>query len=140
MTLCDAGPLLALVNPKGEPEQNARCKAALPSLSSPLVTTWPCFTEAMYLAGEMGGWPMQQLLWRYVQEDKLQFHDLTAADINMMRAQMERFQSTPMDLADASLVAAAEALGERRVFTLDSDFRVYRLGSGRQAQAFEVVP
>ncbi len=31
-----------------------------------------------------------------------------------------------MDLADASLVAA-EALGVTQIFTIDSDFRVYRL-------------
>jgi len=32
-----------------------------------------------------------------------------------------------MDLADASLVATAETLGIRQIFTLDSDFYVYRL-------------
>ncbi len=32
-----------------------------------------------------------------------------------------------MDLADVSLVAAAEDLGIRRIFTLDWDFYVYRL-------------
>lgn len=42
-----------------------------------------------------------------------------------------------MDLADASLVAAAETLGITRVFTLDHHFRVYRL---KNAQAFDVVP
>jgi predicted nucleic acid-binding protein len=35
-----------------------------------------------------------------------------------------------MDLADASLVAAAERLGLRRIFTLDSDFYIYRLLDG----------
>lgn len=42
-----------------------------------------------------------------------------------------------MDLADASLVAAAEALGMRRILTLDSDFYVYRLHG---TEAFEVIP
>ena len=44
--------------------------------------------------------------------------------------------NTAMDLADASLVAAAIALQTRRVFTLDSDFYVYRLNN----QAFDVLP
>jgi len=30
-----------------------------------------------------------------------------------------------MDLADATLVALAEELGERMIFTLDSDFLMY---------------
>ncbi len=35
-----------------------------------------------------------------------------------------------MDLADASLIAAAEALSLKRIFTIDSDFYVYRLADG----------
>jgi len=50
---------------------------------------------------------------------------------------MEKYRDTPMDLADASLVAAAETSGLNRVFTLDSDFRVYRL---KDTTPFEVVP
>ncbi len=50
---------------------------------------------------------------------------------------MNRYQNVPMDLADASLVAAAETLNDRKVFTLDSDFRIYRLADG---SAFEIVP
>ena len=37
---------------------------------------------------------------------------------------MELYAHHPMDLADASLIAAAEALGTRRVFTIDrKDFQ-----------------
>ena len=54
-----------------------------------------------------------------------------------MQALMERYRDTPMDIADASLVAAAEALDEQRIFTLDSDFFVYRLND---TGSFEVVP
>lgn len=136
MTLCDASPLFALLD-VSQQEQNARCNAALPSLPAPLVTTWPCFTEAMYLVYTTGGWPMQRLLWQYVTEGTLTFHELGAAGIARMQVLMAQYQDTPMDLADASLVAAAEALNLGRIFTLDSDFYVYRM-HGRQA--FEVVP
>lgn len=44
-----------------------------------------------------------------------------------MAALMDKYRDTPMDLADSSIVATAEALGTQRVFTLDSDFRVYRM-------------
>ncbi len=40
-------------------------------------------------------------------------------------------------LADATLVAAAESHSIRQVFTLDSDFRIYRLPD---RSAFEVIP
>lgn len=135
MTPCDAGPLFALIDPS-QTELHARCQAALSSLLAPLVTTWPCFTEAMYLASRAGGW-LQRLLWRYVQEGVLRLHEPSQAEIDRMAALMERYRDTPMDLADASLVAAAEALGRSRIFTLDRHFHVYRF---RGNQAFEIVP
>jgi predicted nucleic acid-binding protein len=42
-----------------------------------------------------------------------------------------------MDLADASLVVAAEVLGIYSAMTLDSDFRVYRTRDGK---AFDIFP
>ena len=60
MILTDAGPLIALID-RGEPD-HARCVAALTQITLPLVTTWPAFTEAMYLLGEAGGWMGQQAL------------------------------------------------------------------------------
>ena len=50
---------------------------------------------------------------------------------------MEQYHDRPMDLADASLVAAAEARGDRRIFTIDNDFYIYQW-NGREP--FEVVP
>ena len=136
MTLSDASPLFALVDPR-QLEAHTRCKAALAMLSKPLITTWAAFTEAMYLANRAGGWPLQRLLWRYVLTGQLIFHTSGEAEQKRMAELMEQYRDTPMDLADASLVAAAETLGIARIFTLDSDFYVYqRHGS----QPFEVVP
>ena len=50
---------------------------------------------------------------------------------------MDQYRDTPMDLADASLVAAAETVGTPRVLTLDSHFRAYRIGG---IGAFEIMP
>ena len=50
---------------------------------------------------------------------------------------METYRDRPMDLADASVVAAAEHLGMRCLFALDRDFYIYRLTDG---SALEVVP
>ena len=52
-------------------------------------------------------------------------------------ALMERYRDLPMDLADASLVAIAEERRLSQVFTLDRDFRVYRLPNGAP---FELLP
>lgn len=54
---------------------------------------------------------------------------------------MNRYADNPMDLADASLIVAAETLGARKVFTLDrDDFSSYRVLRGRTHEALEILP
>lgn len=138
MILCDTGPIVALID--GNDVRHRDCAAALSGLSKPLVTTWPCLTEAMHLLGRAGGQPAQEVLWGYVADGLLVLHESDGGERTRMRALMAQYCDTPMDLADASLVAAAESLRVGRVFTLDSDFYVYRIGTGRQAGVFDVVP
>jgi predicted nucleic acid-binding protein len=133
--LTDAGPLIALID-RGEAD-HARCVAALARITLPLVTTWPAFTEAMDLLGEAGGWAGQRALWTMIERADLQIAELSATTFGRMRALMEQYRDLPMDLADASLVALAEERGVDRIFTLDSDFRVYRLPRRR---AFTIIP
>lgn len=91
----------------------------------------------MYFAFKSGGLSRQRLLWELVNNGLLKFHTPTETEVARMQVLMEQYHDTPMDMADASLVAAAEILGEKGIFTLDSDFYVYqRHGS----EPFEVVP
>ena len=53
-----------------------------------------------------------------------------------MMEMMEKYRDTPMDLADASLVACAESQGLHCILTLDGDFRIYRING---TTPFEVV-
>ncbi len=80
---------------------------------------------------------MQRALWQLVRRDELRLHPISPQEEERMQALMEEYRDTPMDLADASLVAAAEALNQTRIFTTDTDFYVYQIG-GRKP--FEVVP
>lgn len=136
-TLTDTGPLYALVDEDGQAQNFARCDALLPLLDFPLVTTWPCLAEAMYLCGQSGGWRRQKRLWETVTRGLLRLHALSEIETLRMAALMETYADTPMDLADASLVAVAETMALTRIFSLDSDFYIYRLADG---SALEVVP
>ena len=49
---------------------------------------------------------------------------------------MRQYRNFEMDLADASLIVAAESLALRRLFTIDHDFYSYILADG---SALEVV-
>jgi predicted nucleic acid-binding protein len=136
MILVDTGPLIALFDPK-DPEHR-RCVETLKSIEDPLVTTVPVLTEAFHiLQPESHG---SDRLRDFVARRGLTvwFFD----DRSLLRAfeLMERYSDHPMDLADASLVVAAEALGSRTVFTLDrSDFQAYRLRRGHRYYPFELL-
>jgi predicted nucleic acid-binding protein len=136
MILCDAGPLVALID-QAETENGRNCKVALLKLRPPLVTTWPCFTEAMYFLSERGGLPLQKMLWRFIETGQLGIHSQSDAEAPRMQALMETYHDAPMDFADASLVVAAEDLGITRIFTLDSHFYAYRING---KTSFEVIP
>ena len=113
------------------------CVAALERVDGPLLTTWPAFTEAIYLLGDRVGWQGQELLWRLILRKDLILHELDDATLGRSRNLTEKYHDVPMDLADATLVAVAELLGLTRVLTLDSDFRIYRF-KGRKS--FEIIP
>lgn len=135
MTLTDAGPLIALID-SGEPDHD-RCRRALEQLELPLLTTWPAFIEAIYLLGQAAGWPRQEALWKMMKRDALTLAELDSTLSLRCAELMERYRDHPMDLADASLVAVAEARDLRTVFTLDEHFRSYRLSNRRH---LAVVP
>jgi predicted nucleic acid-binding protein len=135
VTLTDAGPLIALID-AGEPDHDP-CREALEQLELPLITTWPAFTEAIYLLGNAAGWPGQGALWQMIRRDALTIAELDTKLTARAADLMERYRDHPMDLADATLVALAEALDLRTVFTLDEHFRSYRLRSRRH---LHVVP
>ena len=98
MTLTDAGPLVALLD-RDEPD-HARCVERLQALSSPMLTTWPAFTEAMYLVGDGLGWRGQEALWRILQRGDLRLAEAGASTVDRMERLMSKYRDVPMDLAD----------------------------------------
>ena len=127
--LTDTGPLIALLD-EGD-KHHAACRQVARGLpKSPLVTTWPCFTETMYYLSDTGGYRYQERLWRMRRDNRLILIDLTDAEIGRMDALMQQYRNVPMDLADASLVAVVESRNIRKLFTIDSDFFIYLLADG----------
>ena len=131
--LVDTGVLIAFLDRRDPNHQ--RCVAAAQQLPNvPLTTTWCCLTEAMYFMGKIGGFTAQQGLWTLLLSGRILLRTPTET---RMAELMEKFQDTPMDLADASLVALAEELETTQIFTLDNDFYVYRTSRG---EAFSCLP
>ncbi len=138
MILTDAGPLVALID-RGD-RDHAACDAALDQITLPMVTTSPAFTEAMYLLGRFCGWNGQSILWSQVASSNLELVDITGDLLDRTRALMSKYADRPMDLADASLIALAERDDHKRIFTLDSDFGIYRTHSRRSLQVIPARP
>jgi predicted nucleic acid-binding protein len=134
--LCDTGPLVAIIV-EDDPDHE-RCSQALDNISNEtLLTSIPCLTEAMYLLHRADGHRAQELLWRMIEQNALVLELPGSEDWRRIRELMAKYADLPMDLADASLVAAAERLRLRRVFTLDRHFYAYRIHG---KDSFDVVP
>jgi uncharacterized protein len=123
--LCDTGVLLCLVD-RSQP-QHQSYRQAIVRLRKPLMTTWACLTEVMYLALGRGGWKMQNQVAQYLLDDLLTIYEIQSGDYDRLFELMEKYQDRPMDLADATLVVAAEKSGINQILTLDSDFLFYRI-------------
>lgn len=136
MILADTGPLVALFDP-GDGDHQVT-KQVLSTLRAPLVTTTPVLTEAFHLLdpGSRGA----AALRGFVGERGLGVWYLDSDSLSRAFELMDEYADRPMDLADASLVAAAEALRTTTVFTLDrNDFSTYRARIGRTWRGFRLL-
>jgi hypothetical protein len=134
--LVDAGPLVALFDPRDGDHQ--RCVGLLQGVDEGLVTTLPVLTEAFHLLGPES--PGAQRLMDFVGEGGLTIWFLDDSGLVRAFELMRRYENVPMDFADATLVAAAEAITAQRVFTLDrKGFDVYRVRRGHHHLPFDML-
>lgn len=136
MILCDAGPLVALID--ADDAHHLRCTEAARTLPpTSMVTTWPCLTEAMHLLYRAGGLEAQNGLWTYVADGILRLYLASEGEWHRIHELMNQYADMPLDMADASLVSAAERLHDRQLFSIDAGLRAVRLSGG---EFFEVLP
>lgn len=139
ITLIDTGPIVALIDPRDA--WHEACRATVKSLRSELITTLPILTEAIHLAGMRAGrrraWRSQQAIFNMIRAGGFAIAPHSPEGLARAAELMSKYQDRPLDFADASLVALAEAINTRVVFTLDSEFRFYRLHGRR---SFEILP
>ncbi|MDQ5767181.1 type II toxin-antitoxin system VapC family toxin [Thiothrix subterranea] len=128
MILMDTGPLVALFDPQDP--YHKHCSGLLKTIREPLITTIPVLTEVFHLLSpdSQGSKALRQFIERKALS--VWFMDESAVSTAL----------SLMDLADASLVVAAQRLGTNRVFTVDrNDFFVYRVAVGHELRAFDVI-
>ncbi len=137
MILVDSGPLIALFDPKDR--EHERCVRALKTIRERMYTTLPVLTEAFHLLqpDSIGS----DRLRDFVVDGGLSLWFFDHAGVLRAFELMEQYSDHAMDLADASLVAAAESLGTRTIFTIDRrDFGTYRIRRGHRGYAPNIIP
>jgi len=102
--LVDAGALIALINDRDQ--YHSSVSKALAGYFGELLTTWPAVAEACHvLPAHLGpvllGWPSSSR-WRVLGMEEA---------ASRLRELMLKYADRPMDLADASMVWAAEQTG-----------------------------
>ncbi|MDX2237294.1 MAG: PIN domain-containing protein [Hyphomonadaceae bacterium] len=134
--MVDTGPLVALFD-RRDPD-HVECRERLKAQSAVLVSTLPVLTEAFHMLRPASH--ESQQLRMFIGGGGVAVHIPADAEIERAFELMERYSDHPMDFADASVIAAAEALGTRKVFTLDrNDFQTYRIKRGQRHLAVEIV-
>jgi hypothetical protein len=132
--LIDTAPMIALAD-KGQ-ETHQQCATIVDQFTGTLITTWACFTEALYFLHGLRGWRGQDALWQYVQDQEVFLHCPTDDEPMRVYQLMNQYKDMPMDFADATLVSLAETRGLSRIITADSDFFAYRING---KDSFEVI-
>jgi len=110
----------------------------LKTIKEPIVTTTPVLTEAFHMLSpaSIGS----NRLREFIEGGGLSVWFFDRSALTRAFELMELYSDHPMDLADASLVTAAEALGTRRVFTIDrNDFETYRVRRGHRHHPMQIV-
>lgn len=132
--LLDTGPLVALLS--RDDAAHHPCVAAFESIRGHLLTSEAVLTEAMHLLGHRSAAACACLEF-FIRPGAL-LVPTTPARLRLCRDLIARYDDTPMDYADATLVALAEEFGVGQVLTLDRrGFVPYRW---RRTKRFTIAP
>ena len=124
----DAGPLAALINRDDQFHEWA--VARLKETRGELLTCDAVISECYFILRQ-NPWGIIALL-SYLEEGVVRLDFDLNGNLSAVCTLMRKYRDVPMSLADACLVRMSEIHDRARVFTLDSDFRVYRR-HGRQS-------
>jgi predicted nucleic acid-binding protein len=122
VAIVDTGPLVAFLD-RNE-RHHAWAVARIDELEAPLLVCEPVLAEAMYLLGSSG--KGQDALFALLENGALRLALQIEQHVAALRALCRKYRDTPMSLADACVVRMAELYERHMVFTLDSDFTIYR--------------
>lgn len=126
--LLDTGPLVAYLDRREE--HHAWAKGKFAALTEPVLTCEAVLTEACFLLANLTH--AQLAIGALLQRGVIEVVPIGAAAQPRIFALMGKYRQVPMSYADACVLWLAETHPRSRVFTLDSDFGIYRLERARR--------
>ena len=121
VAIVDAGPLIALFDQRDP--QHAWSVELFQHQLGPRITCEAAITEAMYFLADPA---MRVALAEGIERGLVQPSFVLSDHIQRVRLLMRKYASVPMSFADACLVRMSELHSDVVVWTVDSDFHVYR--------------
>lgn len=126
-TLIDAGPIIALFDK--DDQYHGEVMDFMKDFEGRLISTWPVLTEVSYMLDFNKQTQLDFLDW--IGAGGIELYNLEQWQLIKLREIMNRYADLPADFADASLFVIAEARDLDSIISLDSDFQVYKLKSGK---------
>jgi len=120
--ILDTGVIVALINRKED--KHEWVKETLKSLSLPFLTCESVITESCFLLQNV--YDGEETVLNLLASQKIQIPFQLIEEATEVKQLMAKYKSVPMSLADACLVRMSELIESSTIFTLDSDFYVYR--------------
>jgi predicted nucleic acid-binding protein len=120
--IADTGPLVAFLDRAERHHRWAADRVA--GLEAPLLICEPVLAEAMYLLARLP--KARDALFGLIENGALRIAFRIDEHVSALRRLQRKYRDTPMSLADCCVVRMAELNDRHAVFTLDSDFSIYR--------------
>ena len=121
--IVDSGPLVALLSPRDRAHE--WCLSQMETFEEPLVTCDAVLSEAFFLLkrhADRGSEELMEMIRRGLVRSMFSFSEKEDRILSIMK----KYAKLPTSFADLCLVAMAEQFKNAKVWTLDSDFRIYR--------------
>lgn len=124
MILTDTGYWLALANARDK--YHTRAIEVSRGINDELLITWPVITETCHLLAQRL-YPGVAVKFLHQVKQTTTIFEIDDEGLNRCQVLMSHYLELPMDLADASLVLAAEEWRDGRILSTDKrDFQTYR--------------
>ena len=121
--IVDSGPLVALLSPRDRAHE--WCLSHMETFEELLVTCDAVLSEAFFLLkrhADRGSEELMEMIRRGLVRSMFSFSEKEDRILSIMK----KYAKLPTSFADLCLVAMAEQFKNAKVWTLDSDFRIYR--------------